>query len=61
LFHAGISLEKSTYEGGKRTMKRFLNMKVGSKLVIAFLVVAAISAINSAIGIQHYNHESPCG
>jgi methyl-accepting chemotaxis protein len=34
-------------------MKRFLNMKVGSKLVIAFLVVAAISAIIGAIGLRN--------
>jgi methyl-accepting chemotaxis protein len=34
-------------------MKWFLNMKVGSKLVIAFLVVAAISAVIGAFGIRN--------
>ncbi len=32
-------------------MKWFLNMKVGSKLTIAFLIVASISAVIGAIGI----------
>ncbi len=34
-------------------MKWFLNMKVGSKLIIAFLVVASISAVIGAFGIRN--------
>ena len=34
-------------------MKWFLNMKVGSKLILAFLIVAAISALIGAVGIRN--------
>jgi len=34
-------------------MKWFLNMKVGSKLILAFLIVSAISAVIGAIGIRN--------
>ncbi|HUI71483.1 MAG TPA: methyl-accepting chemotaxis protein, partial [Spirochaetia bacterium] len=34
-------------------MKWFLNMKVGSKLILAFLIVASISAVIGAIGIRN--------